>query len=237
MLTTVLLLAQLHVATPVEKLHGEVKFVRETPPVPSQFETQAAKAIRMTARQFAFDVTSDAEIHQGDSVTITVTAADVTHGFFLETYMNQGVVIDPGESATVSFIATMPGTFTYFCSFFCGGGHGNMFGRLTVTAVAAEEPAIDVFTPSSAPITGGTPVLITGARFAAGAVVQFGDTNAVTTIVSTDTSIIAITPAHAAGAVPVTVINPDGRTATAAALFTFTAPQEKRPARRRAVRR
>ncbi|HEX6177989.1 MAG TPA: IPT/TIG domain-containing protein [Thermoanaerobaculia bacterium] len=238
MLTTILLLAQLHVATPVEKLHGEVKFSRELPPVPADFKPQGAKAINITARQFVFDVTSDAEINQGDSVTINVTAADVTHGFFLEQYMNQGLTIDPGETVTVNFIAALPGTFTYFCSFFCGEGHGNMFGRLTVNAVTAEPPAIASFTPSSAPITGGTPVLITGSGFASGAVIRFGDSNALTTIVSTETSILAITPARAAGAVPITVFNPDGQTATAAALFTFTNPQQApRPARRRAVRR
>ena len=238
MLTTILLLAQLHVATPVEKLHGAVKFGREVPAAPADFNTQAAKAINITARRFVFDVTSDAEINRGDSVTINITSTDVTHGFFLEQYMTQGVTIDPGETVSVNFVAGLPGTFTYFCSIFCGDGHGNMFGRLTVNATTVAAPSISGFTPVSAPVTGGTPVLITGSGFAAGAVVRFGDANAVTTIVSSETSIVAITPARAAGGVPVTVINPDGQSATASSLVPFVNPQQPpRPARRRAVRR
>ena len=237
MIVTLLFLAQLHVATPVEKLHPHARFGSEVPPAPEGFNSQAAKSINIVARQFEFDV-SDAQIMQGDSVTLVLRSEDVTHGFFLESYMNQGVTLNAGEPVTVNFIANTPGTFTYFCSVFCGGGHGFMFGELTVNAIVAAAPEITAFTPRTAPDSGGTPVLITGTGFVANATVRFGEVNALVTIVNSPTSITAMTPGHAAGTVALKVINPDGQTALAQG-FTFTAPEPAppRPSRRRAVRR
>ena len=232
----VLLVAQLHVATPFEELHRCTTFSSEIPPAPADFRATAAKVFNVTARQFEFVFTPDLVVHQGDSVTLNITAADVTHGFALEEYMVQGVIVEPGKPVTVSFVAHSPGTFTFFCNFFCGSGHGSMFGRMTVNAVTAAAPSIDSFTPASAPVTGGTVVLINGSGFQNDAVVKFGTVNAVSTIFHSSSSLSAFTPAHAAGTVMITVTNPDGQSATAAAPFTFGSPTP--PARRRrAVRR
>ncbi len=232
----VLLVAQLHVATPFEELHRCTTFSSVIPPAPADFRPAAAKVFNVTAKQFEFVFTPDLVVDQGDSVTLNITAADVTHGFALEEYMVQGVIVEPGKPATVNFVAHSPGTFTFFCNFFCGSGHGSMFGRMTVNAVTAAAPSIDKFTPSSAPTAGGTVVLISGSGFQNDAVVRFGAVNAVSTIFNSSSSLTAFTPAHAAGTVLITVTNPDGQSATAATAFRFgdaTPPAR----RRRAVRR
>lgn len=232
----ILIAAQLHVATPFEQLRHCTAFAAEAPATPDDFRVAGAKVFNVTARQFEFVFTPDLVVDQGDSVTLNITAADVTHGFALEEYMVQGVIVEPGKPVTVNFVAHSPGTFTFFCNFFCGSGHGSMFGRMTVNAVTAAAPSIDSFTPANAPTTGGTVVLITGSGFQNDAVVKFGEVNAVSTIVHSSSSLSAFTPAHAAGTVTITVTNPDGQSATAAATFTFGDP--KPPARRRrAVRR
>lgn len=84
-------------------------------------------------------------------------------------------------------------------------------------------PAISAITPVSGPTAGGTGVTITGSNFAAGATVSFGGTPATAVTVTGSTSITATTPPHAAGAVNVTVTNPDGQSATLTNGFTYAA--------------
>ena len=69
---------------------------------------------------------------------------------------------------------------------------------------------------------GGTDVTITGADFQVGAVVRFGALTGTVTSLSA-TRIVARTPAQAAGAVAVTVLNPDGRSAQAPQTFSYQA--------------
>ena len=64
---------------------------------------------------------------------------------------------------------------------------------------------------------------ITGTNFAAGATVTFGGTAATNVVVVSSTSITATTPAHAAGAVTVTVTNPGGQSGSLASGFTYIA--------------
>ena len=59
--------------------------------------------------------------------------------------------------------------------------------------------------PNNGPAAGGTAVTITGTNFAAGATVTFGGAAATNVVVVSGTQITATTPAHAAGAVTVTV--------------------------------
>jgi hypothetical protein len=87
-------------------------------------------------------------------------------------------------------------------------------------------PSITAITPASGTTIGGTPVTITGANFAAGATVTIGGASAGNVVVVDSASITATAPAHAAGAVNVTVTNPDAQSATLIGAFTYvsTAP-------------
>jgi heme/copper-type cytochrome/quinol oxidase subunit 2 len=60
-----------------------------------------------------------------------LTSNDVTHGFQLDAF-GISAVITPGKITTVNFIAGAPGTYTFYCSVFCGSGHTTMKGTLIV---------------------------------------------------------------------------------------------------------
>jgi hypothetical protein len=90
------------------------------------------------------------------------------------------------------------------------------------TYVAA--PAVTGISPTNGPTAGGTTVTITGSGFTGVTAVMFGTTAATFTFVS-DTSITATAPAHAAGAVDVTVTTPIATSpANPADRYTFVAP-------------
>jgi|GEM_PF-6242607 len=78
----------------------------------------------------------------------------------------------------------------------------------------AAPPTVTNVNPSSGPVAGGTAVTITGTNFVNGATVTFGGTAATGVVFQSATSITAVTPAHAAGQVDVTVTNPDTQSGT-----------------------
>jgi nitrous-oxide reductase len=75
------------------------------------------------------------EVRQGDTVTFAITnieqTTDELHGFALIDY-NLNLVIDPGETKTVTFKADKPGVFPYYCTNFCSALHQEMQGYLIV---------------------------------------------------------------------------------------------------------
>jgi hypothetical protein len=85
-------------------------------------------------------------------------------------------------------------------------------------------PTLSGLTPIKGSSSGGTPVSISGTGFQAGAAVSFGGAAATGVTVSGSTLITATTPAHTAGAVSVTVTNPDGQSATLAGAYTYMDP-------------
>lgn len=75
------------------------------------------------------------EVNQGDTVKIVMTnieqTTDELHGFGLLDY-NINIVVDPGETKTVTFKADKPGVFPYYCTNFCSALHQEMQGYLIV---------------------------------------------------------------------------------------------------------
>ena len=78
---------------------------------------------------------TDFEIKEGDEVTVAITnieqTTDELHGFGLLDY-NINIVIDPGETKTVTFTAKKNGVFAYYCTNFCSALHQEMQGYFTV---------------------------------------------------------------------------------------------------------
>jgi len=85
-------------------------------------------AVRSTMTPTSF------EVNDGDVVTIAVTnieqGPDFLHGFGLLDY-NINLVIDPGETKTVTFTAKK-GVFPFYCTNFCSALHQEMQGYLIV---------------------------------------------------------------------------------------------------------
>jgi nitrous-oxide reductase len=75
------------------------------------------------------------EVNQGETVTIALTnieqTTDELHGFGMLDY-NFNLVVDPGETKTVTFKADKPGVFAYYCTNFCSALHQEMQGYLIV---------------------------------------------------------------------------------------------------------
>jgi PKD repeat protein len=101
-------------------------------------------------------------------------------------------------------------------------------GALKNDAVILPETPTELALMSDSPGTGtsagGMTVNLNGNGFLSGATVKFGDAAAVSVNLQNDHTMTAVTPAHSAGAVDVTVINPDGASATLAAGYTFLPP-------------
>jgi plastocyanin len=221
---------ELHTATPAEELKPHVVFIEKEPPASDGFDAAVDKAFVVDASQWFFAFSPAPVVNQGDSVTLSITSSDVTHGFFLENYMNAGVILPRNNTKTVQFVANTPGTFTYFCTeSSCGAGHVSMSGTFTVRAVQASAPAISSFAPTSGPIAGGNVVVINGTGFQSNATVKFGTFDALGVSVDSDTRITAFAPAQAAGAVTITVRNPDGQSGTSSTQYTYEPPLPPAP--------
>ena len=90
--------------------------------------------VKMTAVRSNYEP-NKIEVSQGDHVTIYLTnieqTTDELHGFGLEDY-NINVIVDPGETKTIEFVADKPGVFAYYCTNFCSALHQEMQGYLLV---------------------------------------------------------------------------------------------------------
>ena len=110
------------------------QIVGQGSPVPDQAAAPAQngdfKEFRITAKQFEFSP-SVIEVNKGDKVRLIVTSTDVPHGIAIKEYgINERLEV--GKPATIEFTADKSGSFTAFCSVFCGSGHGSMKGKLIV---------------------------------------------------------------------------------------------------------
>jgi nitrous-oxide reductase len=90
--------------------------------------------VKMVAVRSSFEP-NKLEVNEGDRVTIHATnieqTTDELHGFGLNEY-NINVVIDPGETKTIEFVANKPGVFPFYCTNFCSALHQEMQGYLLV---------------------------------------------------------------------------------------------------------
>jgi phosphatidylserine/phosphatidylglycerophosphate/cardiolipin synthase-like enzyme len=156
----------------------------------------------------------------GTNVTITgtnfVAGATVTIGGAAATGVN--------VQSSTSIIATTPahasGTVDVVVRN-SDGQSGTLTGGYTYTGSTNPAPVVSGISPNSGSTGGGTSVTISGSNFLAGATVSIGGIAATGVTVSSSSSISAITPAHAAGAANVVVMNTDGQSGTLAAGFTY----------------
>ena len=89
-----------------------------------------AKVIRLTAKNFDF-TNSEITVKKGVPVVLELTSADRTHGFNLPDF-KLSAKIEPGKVARLEFTPDKAGEFSFSCDVFCGSGHEDMAGKLTV---------------------------------------------------------------------------------------------------------
>lgn len=88
------------------------------------------RTFRVAASQYAY---APAELHvnPGDTVTIQLVSTDAVHGLYVDGY-GVSMESDPGQTASVTFVADRPGSFRFRCNVTCGALHPFMIGKLTV---------------------------------------------------------------------------------------------------------
>jgi heme/copper-type cytochrome/quinol oxidase subunit 2 len=102
-------------------------------PNPIAFAERAAPAdqhFRIEASSFQY-APEAIHVNPGDRVTIDLVSTDVVHGLYIDGY-DLNVTADPGQTATLSFIADRTGSFRFRCSVTCGALHPFMIGKLNV---------------------------------------------------------------------------------------------------------
>ncbi len=98
------------------------------------------------------------------------------------------------------------------------GGSATLASGLTYV----DAPTLATVAPTTGPTGGGTPVTLAGTQFRAGMQVRFGGVLATGVTMVSTTQATALTPAHAAGDVDVSVTTPGGTT-TLSNAFTYVA--------------
>lgn len=124
---------------------------------------------------------------------------------------------DGSETVVVPNLATTQARVRVACV-------GNIFfdvSNMNFTITPALAPSLGSVLPASGSEWGGTLVVLTGTNFVDGATVEFGGLPATSVTFVSSTSISAMTPVHAAGAVAVAVANPDAQVASLPGAFTF----------------
>ncbi|HEY7390861.1 MAG TPA: IPT/TIG domain-containing protein [Bryobacteraceae bacterium] len=129
-------------------------------------------------------------------------------------------VITPYGDVVQDEVATSAGS--YSASATLGSPGPWVMQTVTFSAGSPTSPTVRSVSPNSGTATGGTPVIINGTNFASGGTVTFGGIAATKMTVINSTTITATTPAHAAGAVTVSV-SVGGQSASLANGFTYTA--------------
>jgi len=92
--------------------------------------------IKLTSQAPAFSL-REFKLKKGDEVTLILTnldkIEDLTHGFAIPKY-NVNFIVNPQETASVSFVADKPGVFWCYCTHFCHALHLEMRSRMIVEA-------------------------------------------------------------------------------------------------------
>jgi heme/copper-type cytochrome/quinol oxidase subunit 2 len=99
-------------------------------PLPVGASVPVSHDLHISASQYEFNP-AVISVNQGDQVTIELVSTDVVHGLYLDGYDIE-ITADPGQTATLSFIADRSGTFRFRCSVTCGPLHPFMIGKLKV---------------------------------------------------------------------------------------------------------
>ena len=89
-----------------------------------------AKVIKVSARRFVYSP-SNLTLKKGVPVELELTSADVLMGFSLPDFNVRSDIV-PGKVARVRFVPDKTGKFIFLCDIFCGSGHEQMQGTLTV---------------------------------------------------------------------------------------------------------
>jgi plastocyanin len=104
-------------------------------PVGGRWTNHAAAAVEVRGRMAeAGGWTHGAlEARVGEPLKLRLTSDDVVHGFAVGRHDSPEVEVMPGQWVTTSLLFERPGTYTFYCTRWCGAGHWRMRGTIEVT--------------------------------------------------------------------------------------------------------
>jgi hypothetical protein len=193
----------------------------------------AARVTRsFTVNAVAPDAPTGVTATKGDGqATISFSAPPSNGGVNITSYTvtsSPGGYTETGTGSPITVTGLTNGTaytFTVTATNSVGTGSASAASN-SVTPAAV--PTVTGISPASGTLAGGTSVIITGTNFAGATAVKFGSTDAASYTVDSATQITAMSPAHSAGSVHVTVTTPGGTSTTSAsdqfAFADMTAP-------------
>ncbi|MGD0571877.1 MAG: cupredoxin domain-containing protein [Sedimentisphaerales bacterium] len=91
----------------------------------------AEQVIKITAKKFEYSP-NKITLKKGVPVTLELTSLDRLHGFNCPDLKIRSDV-SPEKVSTINFTPEKTGTFEFHCDVFCGIGHEQMTGTITVT--------------------------------------------------------------------------------------------------------
>ena len=97
---------------------------------PAHAKGNDEQVIRISASTFEYKP-SEITVKKGVPVTLELVSQDRHHGFKLAEF-HLRADIQSGAVETIRFVPDRVGRFTFFCDVFCGDGHEDMSGTLTV---------------------------------------------------------------------------------------------------------
>ena len=89
-----------------------------------------AKVIKISAKRYDY-TPGKLTLKKGQPVVFELTSRDVMMGFNLPDFKLRADMV-PGKVTRVQFVPDKTGTFTFLCDIFCGSGHEEMHGTVTV---------------------------------------------------------------------------------------------------------
>jgi hypothetical protein len=171
-------------------------------------------------------ITSPSPIVTGSASSASVPNAGV--GATYTWSITNGTFVGPTTGNSVNFTAGAPGILTLNVTVTTAAGCSDSDSVNITVSVAPPAVTVTNVSPNNGTYLGGTNVTITGTGFLAGASVTFDASAATSVVVVNSTTITAVTPAHAAGAVNVTVTNTDTTSGTLTNGYTYN-PQQFDP--------
>lgn len=93
--------------------------------------TKQERVIPIIAKRFSF-TPNRIVLKRGEPVVLSITALDFAHGFNIPD-MNMRTDLVPGKAVRVALTPDKAGQFGFLCDNFCGSGHEQMDGMITVT--------------------------------------------------------------------------------------------------------